>query len=269
MTSTTLFLVGLVASVSPCLAAEAPPPSAPQAPALDLSKFELTFQDDFDRFTSSPDGNRGWRTTLAWGNRTLASNHELQYYSDVSVGGNPFRLAGGVLFITAAPGANTAGLPYVSGVITTEGRFSQTYGYFEIRAKLPSGKGFWPAFWLLPVSRAWPPELDVFEQYGADPNDIVVTAHTNATGTHTFSYQNVKVADVTTDFHTYGVDWEPAKIKWFVDGVLVNELLTPDDMNTPMYMIANLAVSEPPQAPTLQGTMSIDYIRAYRRKRAD
>src|SRR5579871_6822795 len=87
--------------------------------------------------------------------RTLPGNKEAEYYSDPSVGENPFSLSGGVLHIAAKPaaaGSNPYGLPYDSGLITTYKSFSQLYGYFEVRAELPAGTGLWPAFWLLPSS---------------------------------------------------------------------------------------------------------------------
>ena len=70
---------------------------------------------------------------------------------------NPFHQHGGVLDITATPGSNPLGLAYNSGVISSQNSFSQLYGYFEIRADLPVGKGLWPTFWLLPVDHSWPP----------------------------------------------------------------------------------------------------------------
>src|SRR5262245_23017020 len=79
---------------------------------IDLSHFQLTFADEFDSFDWSPDGSIGWRTTLDWGNRTLPPNNEAQYYSDASVGVDPFYLHDGVLDITATAGSNPLGLPY-------------------------------------------------------------------------------------------------------------------------------------------------------------
>src|SRR5579872_6790192 len=113
---------------------------------LNLSGFKLTYDDEFNNFTSSPDGSQGYQTTFYFGGRSLPSNGEHEFYSDSSVGVNPFSLQNGALDINAQPGGPAA---YTSGLITTEGMFSQTYGYFEIRAQLPQGQGLWPAFWLL------------------------------------------------------------------------------------------------------------------------
>lgn len=257
---------GVSARIVPTAAASADGPQSAARADVDLASFALTFSDGFDRFVSSPDGSRGWRTSLDWGDRTLPANHELQFYSDSSVGVDPFRASDGVLEIRAAPGANPLHLPYVSGAITTLGRFAQTYGYFEIRARLPAGEGFWPAFWLLPADHSWPPELDVFEQYGKDPRAIVVTSHSGLGGRHSFTYQNVPTQDVTADFHTYGVDWEPAETRWYVDHRFVFSAPTPADMDKPMYLIANLAVSAMPEPGHATGTFTIDHIRAYQRR---
>jgi hypothetical protein len=83
--------------------------------------------------------------------RSLYPNSEAEYYSDPSVGENPFSDADGVLTISttpAAPGSNPYNLPYDSDLITTYGSFHQLYGYFEVRAELPAGTGLWPGFWL-------------------------------------------------------------------------------------------------------------------------
>src|SRR3954464_15406414 len=114
--------------------------------ALDLSTFTLTFNAAFNNFNFSPDGNGAWKTEFYFGGRSLPSNGEQEFYSDASVGADPFHLQDGSLVITATPDDNGTGLPYTSGLITTEGTFSQTYGYFEVAAQLPEGQGMWPAF---------------------------------------------------------------------------------------------------------------------------
>jgi len=236
---------------------------------MDLSHFQLTFADEFDSFDWSPDGSHGWRTTLDWGNRTLPPNNEAQYYSDASVGVDPFYLHDGVLDITATAGSNPLGLPYNSGVITTQGSFSQLYGYFEMRAQLPAGAGLWPAFWLLPADHSWPPELDVFEVLGSDPTTAFVGVHSVATGEHTTAGAAVATADLSEGFHTFGVNWEPDVVQWYIDGVEVAEVPTPADMHQPMYLIANLGVGGEGSWPgvadpsAFPATMSINYIHVY------
>ena len=155
----------------------------------------------------------------------------------------------------------------------SDGSFAQTYGYFEIRVKVPKGKGLWPAFWLLPTSHKWPPEIDVFEMFGA-PNSRHeggqgwVHTGTVGGGTPRFNRWHKLAIDQYDDFHTYGLLWGPEKISIYVDGQLIGAQLTPDKFHQPMYLIANLAVGgqwpeSPDTATPFPATMEIDYIRAW------
>ncbi|TIW83110.1 MAG: glycosyl hydrolase family protein, partial [Mesorhizobium sp.] len=101
---------------------------------------------------------------------------------------------------------------------------------------------------------------------GQDPNSLIMTAHSNETGTHTKVSSTVNTMD-TAGFHTYGLLWTPDKLVWTYDGVQVAEAATPSDMNKPMYMLADLAVGgfagAPPDHLATPAEMKIDYIRAY------
>ena len=233
----------------------------------------VTFNDDFNNFVSSPDGSVGWMTTYTFGgetSRTLPGNDEAEYYSDNSVGENPFTVSNGVLSIRASlapPGSNPYGLPYDSGLITTNGSFNQLYGYFEVRAELPAGKGLWPAFWLLPESADYASELDVFEVLGDNPNTVYQTVHDYG-GSDTAG-QAFTASNTSTAFHTYGVDWEPDFITYYVDGQAVFKTITPASMKEPMYMLLNLAVGgngswpgAPDNAMAFPADFKIDYVRA-------
>jgi beta-glucanase (GH16 family) len=230
---------------------------------------KLTFDDEFNSLSASPNGaGTTWMSTYYNGQRT--HGQEAQYFSDSSVGVNPFSLANGILTITAASGSNPVGLPYNSGVLTTYQSFSQEYGFFEIRAALPSGQGAWPAFWMLPANGSWPPELDVFEAIGtASPGNVYVTTHSAATGSNVMNAQLVQVPGGIGAFHTYGVDWEPATITFYIDGNAVASMPTPTDMHQPMYMLMDLAMgtqgSWPGAAPTNGPAqqMQVDYVRAF------
>jgi len=209
-----------------------------------LAGLRRTFGAEFDTFTSSPDESSGvWRTSLAHGGRTLASSSgEMEYYNDASTGTNPFSLTSGALDITARQQPGPGGATWSSGVITTQTSFSQLYGVFEMRAELPAGAGMWPAFWLLPASTAWPPELDVVEKIGGDPSLIHETTHSAVGGPNVWNSFTSRVADTSAGFHTYAVDWEPTTITWYFDGSAIVTAPTPADMHVPMYMLANLAV---------------------------
>ena len=141
---------------------------------------KLIFSEEFDRLDAGYSGHR-WKTTFYGGERTLAGNKELQYYvapgfkgsSDSSLGINPFSIHEGVLKISARPvdvgdKPYLYGFNYTSGLLTSQTSFQQQYGYFEIRADTPAGKGLFPAFWMLAPGK-WPPEIDIFEQVGSAP----------------------------------------------------------------------------------------------------
>jgi beta-glucanase (GH16 family) len=237
---------------------------------LDLTGYKQTFNDDFNSFSSTPQSDGGWQSTI-YGARTLSNNGEQQFYSDSTVGVNPFSAHDGTLTITASPGSNPDGLAYNSGVISTLGDFSQEYGYFEMTAKLPQGAGMWPGFWLLQSDHSWPPELDILEAFGATNSrgeGGADQAHINLISTVPGESQGNWVhvsGDIYNEFHRYGVDWEPDTITYYIDGQEVGKVATPSDMHKPMYMVANLAVgggwAENPNGET--SSMVIDSIRAY------
>ncbi|MFT8246752.1 carbohydrate-binding domain-containing protein [Roseomonas sp. BN140053] len=242
------------------------------AALLNLQGYRLTFDDEFNTFRSSPDGSSGtWKTQFYYGGRYNSSNGEQQYYSDSSVGVNPFSVHNGVLDITAAPGFNPAGQPINSGLITTENSFSQHEGYFEIRAQLPSGQGLWPAFWMMSADKTWPPELDVMEFLGGrgpggDGGDTQYFWHSNANGGDG-GWLDTGVS-LTAGYHTYGMLWDDYNITVYFDGKEIGQAPTPAVYaDKSMYMLANLAAggrwpgAVDPNA--LPAHFQIDYIRAY------
>jgi beta-glucanase (GH16 family) len=241
----------------------------------DLTGYTLTFDDEFSSatdFKTSPDGSSGYQTTYYFGGRELWSNGDLEYFSDPTVGVNPFDVSNGALHITASPATtpNPDNQPYNSGMITTEGMFSQSYGYFEARVEVAQGPGMWSAFWMLPENKAWPPEIDALEAFGAtNPNGeggANLAAHVNHAPTANDNIGGWATVDgnIWTSYHTYGVDWEPDTITWYIDGKAIQQIPTPAGESNPMYMILNLAVGGWPGNPAGEtSVMSVDYLRAY------
>lgn len=245
---------------------------------LDRSELELTFEDNFDSLDLWNGQEGTWDTNYWWGaenGSTLTNNGELQWYIDHDYAPtsaiDPFDIDDGVLTITAAAAPEGLrdeinGYQYTSGMLTSYESFTQTYGYFEIRADMPGGRGLWPTFWMLPADGSWPPELDVIEMRGQNPNELILTSHSNEGGSHTIDRNNVDVAD-TSGFHDYGVLWGPEHIVWYFDGVEVARTQTPADMHDPMYMIVNLAVGGIAGAPADgladPGELKVDHVRAY------
>jgi len=119
----------------------------------------LIFADEFDG--SALDDSK-WNPCYPWGDQgcTNSGNAEEEWYlpGEILVENGLLRLRARE---NAVSGSDGKSYPYTSGMVSSHDRFSTTYGYFEMRAKMPRGKGLWPAFWLLPDSREWPPEIDI------------------------------------------------------------------------------------------------------------
>src|SRR4051794_28057783 len=202
---------------------------------LNLTGFHPTFDDEFNSFSSTPDGTATqWATTAFW-LRTLSANGEQEYYSDSTVGVNPFSVQNGILTITAAPGSNSLGLPYNSGEITSKAMFSQSTGYFEMRAQLPAGQGMWPAFWLMPENPV-AGEIDAMEAFGARTSNSEGGPATYHWGMHAPNpAQSAGAwvptgADITAGYHTYGVDVETDKTTYYFDRQQVAQITTPNGL---------------------------------------
>lgn len=257
---------------------------------IDTSKLELTFEDEFDgiRLNRSKwtQGEQGDLVT----SRTMSGNAERQVYFDpqyLNLGIQPVSVRAGVLRITAQPMTPAqraavarqlpllppvnqspvlAELSYSSGRITTQNRFSQRYGYFEVRARFSAGRGLWPALWLLPAAGGWPPEIDIMEALGHDPDTVYATTHSAALPKQTVT---TKLRSADDGYHRYGVLWGPETIDVYVDGLKTGSVKTPADAHQPMYFIANLAVGGhwpgyPDAGTRFPATMDIDYVRAWK-----
>ena len=139
---------------------------------LDLSGMAQTFSDEFETLSLGEGGT--WDSNFWWGAANGSTlNSQANWYIDTDYGPtqslNPFRVDNGVLSITAQSVPATLqsainGYEYASGLLNTYGTFSQTYGYFEMRADMPEGSGIWPAFWLLPETAAFSPPAPQHEQ---------------------------------------------------------------------------------------------------------
>ncbi len=258
--------------------AEAPPPGAP---------WVLTFHDEFDtlKLLDRKKDVPGWRTEYGNGgegtlhSRTIITSGEQEIYVDpefkgtakAPLGLNPFDLHDGVLTITArkadpAISSQIWGRPYTSGMLTSKFLFFQQYGYFEFRARLPRGKGLWPALWLVPKDNTWPPEIDVMEDLG-DPAVVYMTPHASVGGKHVSDTVAVKIKQKPDDFHVFGLLWNERELVWYVDGVEARRWPSTPDMHRPMYIVINLAVggSWPgyPDKDFTAARMDIDYVRVW------
>ncbi len=192
---------------------------------------------------------------------------------------NPFAIDAGALVITATPTPEHLipiipdGMPkaYISGAITSY-PFAQTYGYFELRGRIPAGRGLWPAFWLLPSDMSWPPEIDVMEVLGDRPSTLYTTLHSRRLPIGKSEGFATITIDLSKADHAFGVDWGPARVRYYLDRRLVFSRPTPADWHKPFYLLANLAVGAtgswpgPPDATTrFPARFRIASIRAWQR----
>ena len=249
-----------------------PPPPPPPPPIVYEWVFEgtATWTDEFAT-DGAPDANK-WGYDVGgngWG------NNELQYYTN----GLNATITGGILKITARK-ENFSGRNYTSARMVTKNKADWLYGRFEIKAKLPKGRGTWPAIWMLPTESAygvWPNsgEIDIMEHVGYDPNNVHFTLHANA-----FFGANGKggaknIVGATDDFHIYRLDWAPYGIRGYFDNERVFEYINPGAGYTTwpydkkFHMLLNIAVggnwggAQGVDDTVFPATLEIDYVRFY------
>ena len=189
---------------------------------LDYSKLHMSFDDEFNSLSLWNGTSGTWSTSYWWAQpngATLTSNGELEWYINSNYAPTasvkPWTVNNGILNITAAPAAASIqplinNYQYTSGMLTTHDSFVQTYGVYEIRAKVPAGQGLWEDFWLLPENGSWPPELDVMEINGGNPKSFSTGYGIGQHGISvTSASTSTPIPDASAGFHTYTVDWEP------------------------------------------------------------
>ena len=211
-----------------------------------------------DEFTTSLD-TATWAPVTPWGMTTNAP--ELEYYSPANV-----TFTGGSARLTSNNVASN-GHAYTSGVITSRPHATFGYGYFEMRAKLPKGKGIWPAFWL--INNDCTHEIDVFELLGDDPHTLHMTYHYHDAEAYSTTYTG---PDFSAGYHTFAVDWQPNSITWYVDDV-VRGKYTGTVSADPLMICADTAVGgvwpgNPDSTTQFPQYYDIDYIRVYDTKPA-
>jgi O-antigen/teichoic acid export membrane protein len=246
------------------------------------SGMRLVFAEEFDRLRLIDDRDGGvWEPAYPWGARSNTDNHELEYYVDPRSGREaeplkyitPFKVKNGILSLSAlkaeADQLKAAhGLPYLSGMLNTSKSFSFTYGYVEMRARLPHGGGLWPALWLLPLHGGWPPEIDVMEEIGSRTDRYYGSVHSLRNGTRSETVIPIDTVDLAKNYNTFGMKWDTQSIDWFLNGLKVATAPTPSDISTPMYLLLNLAIGgnwagQPDENTVFPAHFDVDYIKVY------
>ncbi len=274
-----LFVAALI--VAACVASG----GSAQSKLPPAKHYFLVWKDEF----TQPDGSRPdpskWTYDLGgngWGNQ------ELESYTDRAENAH---IEKGNLVITAKiekfTDANGVTRDYTSARLKTLGLFTQTYGRFEARIKIPEGQGMWPAFWMLGEDIPtvdWPKcgEIDIMENVGKEPGTVHGSLHgpssTAATSDLTQIFTLPGGQNLGADFHLYAVEWEPTEVRFYLDSHLYATLEKSQwpaggtwAFDHPFFLLLNLAVGGnwpgPPDASTkFPQTMLVDYVRVYTKR---
>jgi beta-glucanase (GH16 family) len=271
-----LLLLLLAACAAPPMATAVPEPTVPEptpTPVGYLEGWTLVWQDEFDGPEINPDhwthetGGHGW------------GNGENQYYTDSP--DNAF-IEDGKLVIQALE-QNFMGKLFTSARLMTKGKVEQQYGRIEARIQIPTGKGIWPAFWMLGSSFpdvSWPQsgEIDIMENIGSEPGVVHGTVHGPGYSGGSGVGGSKRLPDggrYTDDFHIFAIEWQENEIRWYMDNVEYFRV-TPTAVrgdwvyNQPFFLILNVAVGGswpgyPDQNTEFPQRMLVDYVRIYER----
>ena len=257
----------------PTVPSATPPPSQPVGQA---GNWLLLFNDEFDGHTLE---TGKWTTCYWWDDNgcTIITNDELEWYQPENV-----RVQDGLLVLQATEqvvnASNGRTYDYTSGMVST-GRstddadaplpFAFQYGYAEIRALIPAGKGLWPAFWMLPITHESLPEVDIMEILGHAPDILEMHYHYRENDQKLVAGSQWQGPDFSQDWHTFALDWRPDALIWYVDGVerwrFTDASVIPAE---PMYLLINLAVGgewpgSPDAATVFPSLLLVDYVRVW------
>src|SRR4051812_26369616 len=261
----------------------AAPLKSATASAGNPAGWRLVWSDEFNGPTGSAVDSTKWSFDIGgkgWG------NNELETYTNRTANAH---LDGGSLIIKAIKetftGADGITRDYTSARLLTKNKFSQAYGRFEARIRIPYGQGIWPAFWLLGANidtAHWPNcgEIDIMENIGKEPSIVHGTFHGpsySVSGGVSASYTMPTSQKFSDDFHPFAVEWDPDVMRFYVDSVLY-KTRTPADLpaNTswvfdhPFFIILNVAVGggwpgKPGATTVFPQQMQVDYVRVYKR----
>ena len=240
----------------------------------------LAWNDEFDG--SSIDQTK-WQHEI---NANGGGNNELQYYTARLANS---RVEEGILVIEALSEQFTDSQgtrDYTSAKMTTRGRGDWLYGRFEVRAKLPVGKGLWPAIWMMPTDNeygGWAAsgEIDIMEIIGNQPDKIHGTLHYGGvypTNRSSGTSHVLPTGSAHSSFHTYVVEWDESEIRWFVDDFQFARQTSwsttghpfPAPFDKRFYMILNVAVGgnwpgSPDPTTVFPQRMEVDYVRVFKK----
>jgi beta-glucanase (GH16 family) len=237
---------------------------------------EVVFEDTFDGAAGTlPDPTRWVFETGGTG----FGNDQLEFDTDRAENAS---LDGDGNLAVVARREDFGGRAFTSARLSTKGLFAQQYGRFEARMKLPRGQGIWPAFWMLGDdidTNPWPAcgEIDVMEMRGQAPSTVIGSVHGPGYSGGAAVNASFTLNDGTTfdgAFHVFAIEWEPERIRYFVDDTLY-QTLTPSALGErpwvfdhPFYVLVNLAVGgnflgPPDDSTVFPQTLLVDYVRVF------
>jgi beta-glucanase (GH16 family) len=237
--------------------------------------YQLVWADEFE-CDGLPDPTR-WAYDTGM-NKAGWHNRELQYYAGPRAENAVVR--GGRLVITArreslSTAPDWGGQRYTSTRLFTHGRRDWTYGFFEVRAKLPCGLGTWPAIWLLNSAMDWPAggELDIMEHVGKNPGHVFSSIHTAANHGGNPVGGGTTLKDACSRFHDYQMHWTADRLRFAIDGKVHLEYVNPRagrerwPFDTPQFLILNIAVGGdlggPVDDSVFPVAMEVEHVRVY------
>ena len=197
------------------------------------SGYTLVFN---SQFSGSTLPTTQWSTGWAW---SQGSGLNSTYPNDEGLPSN-ITFQNGAMNLAATKGPTPSRKAYGTAVITSYGKFSQTYGYWQASIQFPTNAhGIWPAFWLVPTDFSWPPEIDIMEGLGVLPNTDYMTLHYGARNSQTGCTYTSSGLDA--GFHTLGLLWTKTSVAWYVDGVQECSATAKNSIpQRPMYIILNI-----------------------------
>ncbi|MBQ9609910.1 MAG: family 16 glycosylhydrolase [Lachnospiraceae bacterium] len=249
--------------------------------------YHLVWHDEFDGTELNEDDWNYEEHEVGWVNNELQEyipNSEYAYVKDGELIIQPVKIED-----------DNGNISYASGRVNTQNKHDYTYGRFEARLKVPEGKGFLPAFWMMPQDESyygqWPKcgEIDIMEVLGDTTNKLYGSLHFGEPHMQRQGTYDLTDGDFANEYHVFAVEWEPGEIRWYVDDVQYFETSDwftavegeeekpyPAPFNQPFHVILNVAVGGDwpgsPDETTVfddRAAMKVDYVRIFQKDSYD
>jgi beta-glucanase (GH16 family) len=245
----------------------------PTGEPLDLTGYDLTFSDDFNTNSITPDGGAGpWYAPVH-------SSYGVAKFDTPGAGNQTYSVSGGILTIRATKEADGWHGGNIETVNTPGKGFAQRFGYFEARMKFPNMTGAWPGFWLKSQEEHTNPsmvrpEIDIVEWYGGDPRGLHSTVHLwppasqyilpGGLTQHWFKSNYQSEPGLAGEWHTYGALISPQFVVIYLDRKEIAKFPTFDEFKVALYPLVSLTLYPQDAAKAVSPfELQVDYVRVY------